>query len=112
MKYSQDGALLAVAASSGEIYIHDAADHYSLKTTTSEFKGREAIAALYIPPSLFFAGMMWDRVRFNRSGWCIVPFQLSPYLSGAGLIAAFGPPHGGEREHTHDVCLCVCLVID
>lgn len=36
MKYSKDGALLAVAASSGEVYIHDAADHYSLKTTTSE----------------------------------------------------------------------------
>ncbi|CAM9247319.1 unnamed protein product, partial [Ectocarpus sp. 12 AP-2014] len=36
MKYSKDGALLAVATSGGQIYVHDAADHYSLKSSTSE----------------------------------------------------------------------------
>lgn len=41
MKFTKDGSLLAVAASSGEIYIHNATDHYSLKATTSEF-GRPA----------------------------------------------------------------------
>ncbi|CAM9225273.1 unnamed protein product, partial [Laminaria digitata] len=36
MKYTQDGTLLAVASSGGQVYIHDAKDHYSLKTTTRE----------------------------------------------------------------------------
>lgn len=36
MKYSEDGRLLAVASSGGQIYIHDAMDHYALKATTSE----------------------------------------------------------------------------
>ncbi|CAM9684091.1 unnamed protein product, partial [Hapterophycus canaliculatus] len=39
MKYTKDGALLAVASSSGHVYIHDATDHYSLKATTSKRRG-------------------------------------------------------------------------
>ncbi|CAM9158545.1 unnamed protein product, partial [Scytosiphon promiscuus] len=36
MKYTKDGSLLAVASSSGHVYIHNAMDHYSLKATTSK----------------------------------------------------------------------------
>lgn len=36
MKYTKDGALVAVASRGGQVYIHDAKDHYSLKTTTGE----------------------------------------------------------------------------
>lgn len=36
MKYTEDGALLAVASSGGQIYVHDATEHYSLKATTRE----------------------------------------------------------------------------
>eukprot|EP00752_Nemacystus_decipiens_P008508 g7598.t1 len=44
MKFTKDGALLAVAANSGEIYIHDATDHYNLKATTKKPEDGSAIA--------------------------------------------------------------------
>lgn len=38
MKYTEDGALLAVASSGGQIYVHNAKDHYSLEATTCEYR--------------------------------------------------------------------------
>ncbi|CAB1119500.1 unnamed protein product [Ectocarpus sp. CCAP 1310/34] len=46
MKYSKDGALLAVATSSGQIYVHDAADHYSLKCTTKKLEDVSSITSM------------------------------------------------------------------
>lgn len=59
MKYTQDGTLLAVASSGGQIYIHDAKDHYSLKTTTREYIPQTLISSQAEPPH----SAAWTSIR-------------------------------------------------